>query len=200
MRLSMKMFLFFVALLAIISLSVLPAQAIGLGLAGDFNCFMFDSAERYSGDTINRVAVGGDATFTNFAIDQGFPPNLSGDLIVGGNLTLYQAPVGQTQDGTIFVGGSYSIDLSGTPSVTQGIVPIDFGAQKDYLTQYSQFWASLPANGITDTTIPDHITLIGTDSSLNIFQLPGTTLDHGVFDIQVPSNSTVLVNLPGDNA
>lgn len=77
--------------------------------------------------------------------------------------------------------------------------PIDFAAQRSYYTQYSQFWGGLAANGIIHTE-SGHITLTGTDSSLNIFNFQSGIIPSNIeFDIQVPSTSTVLINLPGDH-
>jgi choice-of-anchor A domain-containing protein len=199
-RFSLKILSFLFPFVVMIPLYTLNAQAIGLGLAEDFNCFMFDSVERTSGETASRIAVGGDASFTDFAINLYYPPNPSGNLIVGGDLTLLRAPVANNQQGYIIYGGSYpSITLSNNPVVIMG-TPIDFAAQRSYYTQYSQFWGGLTANGIIDSE-PGHITLIGTDHSLNIFNFQTGIIPSNIeFDIQVPSTSTVLINLPGDHA
>jgi choice-of-anchor A domain-containing protein len=197
-RLSLTILSFSIAFLVMISFHTPHAQAIGLGLAEDFNCFMFDSVVRSSGETARRIAVGGNASFTDFAINLSYPPNPSGNLIVGGDLALLRAPVADNQQGYIIYGGSYpSITDSNNPVVTMG-TPIDFAAQKNYYTQYAQFWGGLPANGIIQTEL-GHITLTGTDSSLNIFNFESGIIPSNIeFDIEVPSTSTVLINLPGD--
>jgi choice-of-anchor A domain-containing protein len=198
-RFSLKILSFSLAFFVMISFHTPHAQAVGLGLAEDFNCFMFDWVERSSGETAGRIAVGGNASFTDFAINLLYPPNPSGNLIVGGDLTLLRAPVANNQQGYIIYGGSYpSITDSNNPVVVMG-TPIDFAAQKNYYTQYSQFWGGLPANGIIDTQ-PGRITLTGTDSSLNIFNFESEIILSDIeFDIQVPLTSTVLINLPGDH-
>ncbi len=196
-RFSLKILFFSLAFLVMIPFHTPHAQAIGLGLAEDFSCFIFDSVERSSGETARRIAVGGDASFTDFAINNFYSPNPSGNLIVGGDLTLVRAPVANNQLGYVIYGGSDpSITDSNYPIVIKG-TPIDFAAQMNYYTQYAQFWGGLPANGIIQTET-GHITLIGTDSSLNIFNFQSGIIPSNIkFDIQVPSTSTVLINLPG---
>jgi choice-of-anchor A domain-containing protein len=188
-------------LIAIFGVALLPgarAEAVGLGLASDFNLFMFGDVERTSGDVFGRAAVGGDAQFTDFWISRTHPSDPSGNLIVGGNLTLNRVSIGSDKQGSAIVGGSWSITDSGNPSIIQG-QPIDFAAEKAYLTQYAKFWAGLPATGIT-TIVSGNVTLTGSNPLLNIFTLPGSDLGKIRLDIQVPKGSTVLVNLSGEHA
>lgn len=54
------------ATLGVISL-LEPAMAVNLGIAQDYNVFVFGDMNQ-SSDAEGRVAVGGNATFTNFGI------------------------------------------------------------------------------------------------------------------------------------
>jgi choice-of-anchor A domain-containing protein len=115
------------------------AQAGLLGIAGEYNVFVFDEIEQYGTDVEGRVAAGGDVIFgaldvpgssqtpnVNEAKAKGFSiaskvenPNGLADLVVGGNLTLTNGSVGyltkensggpDSQKGTIKVGGAATL-------------------------------------------------------------------------------------------
>jgi choice-of-anchor A domain-containing protein len=193
-----KRFLIIAAIFGLGLLSGTRAEAIGLGLANDFNLFMLGGVERTSGDVFGRAAIGGNAQFTDFWISRTHPSDPGGNLIVGEDLTLNRVSIGSDKQGTAIVGGSWSITDSGNIPISQG-QPIDFAAEKAYLTQYAKFWAGLAANGTT-VLKPGEVTLSGSDPLLNIFSLSGSDLGKIRLDIQVPKGSTVLVNLSGKDA
>jgi choice-of-anchor A domain-containing protein len=222
------------------------AQASLLGIAGEYNIFMFDDIEQYGTDVEGRVAGGGDVTYgaadtvdaSGQTVQRGFSiaskvQDKQGlaDLVVGGNLTLSNGSVGyltpndtggpNSQKGTILVGGEATFvpKADGTPSVGydaatfqknigKSNLPIDFAAEQKYLTGLSGFWGGLSANGQTEVlynlvnNVKDtyQITLTGSDPSLNVFTVNGSSIDGGLgFYINAPATSTILVNVTGDS-
>jgi choice-of-anchor A domain-containing protein len=119
------------------------SQAGPLGIAGEYNIFMFDDIEQYGTDVEGRVAAGGDVIYgaadttdsSGQPVARGFSiaskvQNKEGlaDLVVGGNLTLTNGSVGyltpgnsggpDSQKGTILVGGQATfVPVNGSPSV-----------------------------------------------------------------------------------
>lgn len=117
-------------LLGVVLGSFCSVQAGLLGVAGEYNIFMFDDIKQYGTDVEGRVAGGGDVTYgaadtfdsSGQPVQRGFSiaskvQDKQGlaDLVVGGNLTLSNGSVGyltpgntggpNSQKGTILVGG-----------------------------------------------------------------------------------------------
>jgi choice-of-anchor A domain-containing protein len=139
------------------------AQAGPLGIAGEYNIFVFDEIEQYGTDVEGRVAAGGGVTFgaldvpdnsqtlnVNEAKAKGFSiasqvQNQNGlaDLVVGGNLTLSNGSVGyltpgntggpDSQKGTIKVGGAATFVPNPDKSPSVGYGPLDANLGKQNL-------------------------------------------------------------------
>lgn len=186
------------------------AQAGALGIAGEYNIFMFDDIYQTGTDVEGRVAGGGDVFY-------GRPPNLGEkledvgfavaskitnptpslpDLVAGGNLELKNGSVGDknNQKGLIYAGGP-TIEIGSTPGVDKvgyGALlqnnPINFAAEQKYLTNMSSTWGGMPATGRTEVlynlvnNVKDtyQITLTGRDTALNVFTLDGKSIDGGL--------------------
>ena len=192
-------------------------QATALGVAGDYNVFMFGNVSQQGTDSQGGVAVGGNASYEHMSIGSHLIESLpNGDLVVGGDLDWSHGSVGwldpddpnssDSKNGTIVVGGNAVIGTNNgnDQNVTYGSLtsgmPIDFMAEQNRLQSLSSYWGGLSANG--GTSVPDDddaIYLTGTDPFLNIFSLDGDLIvEHIGFHINVPETSTTLVNIFGD--
>ena len=193
--------------LAIGFLFLIPgmAKAVPLGIASDYNEFIFENITQSGTESLGRVAAGGDVSY----VDMGVATQVTGsyplgDLSVGGNLTWQRGSVGSLdksessyQKGSIFVGGVAKLENVGYGSLTYG-TPIDFASAQTSLSESSLYWAGLAATGTTEISAYNEISLTGTDPALNIFSLAGDNLMKAVrLDISSPSGSTVLVNIDG---
>jgi choice-of-anchor A domain-containing protein len=168
-----------------------------LGVAGDFNVFVFDRITQTHSDTQGRVAAGGDASFLHYGLGSGLA-NSAGerdDLVVGGHLTFHH---GQVHHGNVVHGGTGVLANFGLPNGTarQGR-PVNFDAARTELSGLSAAWGALAPNGTT----ADHwgtLNLTGHDASLNVFTIPAEQLGRAVgFNVSAPAGSTVLVNVSG---
>jgi choice-of-anchor A domain-containing protein len=201
----------FIICLSIGFLFLIPgmAKAVPLGIASDYNEFIFQNIDQSGTESNGRVAAGGDLSY----VDMGVATQVAGsyplgDLSVGGDLTWTRGSVGTLdksdssyQGGSIFVGGVATLVDVGYGSLEYG-TPIDFASAQTYLSNSSLYWAGLAATGTTGITIGNEnnnlITLTGTNPTLNVFSLAGDDLMKASnFDINVPSGSTVLVNIDG---
>lgn len=178
------------------------AQVAGpLGIATEFNVFVFEDFSHNSSDVGGRVAVGGNATLSGHGVGTAIS-NSAGtrdDLIVGGNLNFSN---GNVYSGNVVVGGTATLATDATisgGSLHSGM-PIDFAAAQAALTAKSAAWAQLTANGLTEDRYGGTF-LTGTDTELNIFDLSATQLAStwGV-TVEVPSGSAVIVNIHGTTA
>ncbi|MGP1384688.1 MAG: choice-of-anchor A family protein [Thainema sp.] len=177
------------------------ADAASFGVADDYNVFVFGDMNQ-SSDAEGRVAVGGNATFSNFGIGDRLSNSNGADtrLVVGGDLT-YNG--GQIFGGGAVVGGQVktNINFNCTPNcgVTSG-KPIDFDAAKTYFTGFSDQLSDLGATGNTEYKWGG-IWLQGNSSAdLNVFTIDGYKFNGSSYlNLNgIGSSSTVVFNILGN--
>jgi choice-of-anchor A domain-containing protein len=187
--------------LRVVTLEAREVPATGLGVANDYSAFILHDANLFNSDVEGRVAIGGNATISAYAVGD-HVTNSSGtrdDLIVGGNLN---ASNGQVFFGNVVYGGTGTIaDTFGHPngSVRQQAGVIDFGAAETALDALSDSYAAMTATG---TLINQFGTIIlnGT-AGTNVFNVPASTLaSANDLRINAPAGSTVIVNVTGTSA
>jgi len=176
-----------------------PAQASAFGIAADYNVFVFGDMNQ-SSDAEGRVAVGGNATFTNFGIGDRLAGSSDTRLVVGGDLT-YNG--GQIFGGNALVGGSVNtpVYFNCTPNcgVNQGTL-IDFAAVQQELSALSK-----GLGGLSTTGSAEHkwggIHLAGNNSDLSVFNLDGNWFSNSSYlNISgVNNDATVVFNVFGDS-
>ncbi|HEY9849636.1 MAG TPA: choice-of-anchor A family protein [Leptolyngbyaceae cyanobacterium] len=175
------------------------AHAASLGVASDYNVFTLGNFNQTSTDVEGKLAVGGNATFTGgFGVGSRLSSNSGNVLVTGGNLNLNN---GQVYNGNAIYGGTANVSGVGFPSgnLSQGN-PLDFNAAGDYLKGLSSYLGSLTSNG-TKNIAYGGISLTGSDSNLNIFNLSASDLaSANSFNINVANGSTVVVNVSGATA
>lgn len=183
-------------------------MAINLGLANDYNVFVFGNLTMGNTDAEGRVAVGGNATLSNYGVGAGIiplpPVNTDPSFVVGGdvNVTAGSNACGNTVVNPASNVISYTM---GNPN-GQFIVgsPIDFAAAEQYLKCASAFWSTLVPNG-TGEVIYGQLNLTGTDEILNVFTMDsGNLYGTGIslaqlngINIIAPLGSTILINVEG---
>jgi choice-of-anchor A domain-containing protein len=185
--------------LATVSFSNL-AEAATFGPASNYNVFVFGDMNQ-SSDAEGRVAVGGNANFTNFGIGDRLENSNGADtrLVVGGDLN-YQG--GQIFGGSAVVGGqvksNVNFNCGSNCKVSLG-QPIDFGAAKTYLDGFSQQLGNLSNNGTTEYKWGG-IHLQGGNSDLNVFTIDGSQFGNSSYlNLNgIQSGATVLFNILGD--
>ncbi len=178
-----------------------PAIAADLGIAQDYNVFVFGDMNQ-SSDSEGRVAVGGNATFTNFGIADRLSNSNGTDtrLVVGGNLN-YNG--GQIFGGNAVVGGTVNTPVYFNCSPNCGVTsgnPIDFNAARQELNNLSNHLGELAAKATTEYKWGG-IHLQGNNDALNVFTIDGSQFSNSSYlDLRgVGSDSTVLLNILGDS-
>ncbi len=206
------MFKIVYVLISVLILIPGASWATALGVASDYNEFIFGNILQTNTDSEGRVAAGGNVGYEHMSVAANVKTDPAiGDLVVGGNLNFSQGSVGYLknnqdplyQKGSIYVGGTANLYEVGYGSLTVGN-PIDFQAAQSYLTQSSAAWGALHANGTVTINPLQHgsveIILTGYDPHLNIFNLSGQDVmkaNAGSFRINTPPGATVLVNIDG---
>ncbi len=197
----MKKFLPFFLAFFVISFSVFAQDTTytDLGEAGNYNLFVIGNATATSADIQGRVAVGGNAHFTNYSIGDQLPNSQGSEntLVVGDSLWYYG---GRVYYGNVVYGEfadvSDNLIADGEGTVFQGS-PVSFSNIGLQVADISVQWKSLVANGSTEND-NGTITLVGSNPSLNIFEVDGENLSSATgFSVNAPEGSTVLVNISG---
>lgn len=183
-------------------------MAINFGLANDYNVFVFGNLSLSNTDAEGRVAVGGNATLSNYGIGAGIVPlppvNTDPSFVVDGDINV---TAGSNASGNTVINPNSNIInyTMGNPNgqfITGA--PIDFMAAEQYLKCASAFWGNLVPNG-TGAVVFGQLNLTGTDEILNIFSLDSSNL-YGTglslaqlngINIIAPLGATILINVNG---
>lgn len=166
----------------------------GLGIAGEFNFFIFKDLTLSNTDSEGRIAVGKNANLSNYSVNSS---NVSGEyaIIVGKDFTFTNGQIngGHAAYGNSFNGSGYGIPNGEVKKIT----PIDFSQLESELNSLSASLAEIPANGTADNVgWSGNLTLTGTNEDMNVFLI---SEDIKELKLNVPSGSTVLINIEGSS-
>jgi len=171
------------------------SQDYDFGAANDFNLFVLDTLIQPSADTEGKVAVGGYADLRKYSVGDKLPAHSGNCLVVGNHLTFISGNVANGRT-------TYENYITSTTQFTseEGIFQehvIDFNEAKNHLENLSNQLSTLTE---TDTVASawGHVILNGNNASQNVFHVDGSTISAANnFTINVPSNSTAIVNVSG---
>ena len=185
-------------------------MAINFGSAGEYNVFVFGNLSLSNTDAEGRVAVGGNATLSNYGVGASILPLPSSgsdaSLVVNGDLNV---SAGSNASGNTIVSPSSTV-INYTMGNPNGSLltatPIDFAEAERYLKCASIFWSGLVPNG-TGSVVFGQLNLTGIDETLNIFRFDSTNI-YGTglalnqlngINIIAPAGSTILITVDGPN-
>lgn len=185
-------------------------MAINFGSAGEYNVFVFGNLSLSNTDAEGRVAVGGNATLSNYGVGASILPLPSSgsdaSLVVNGDLDV---SAGSNACGNTIVSPSSTV-INYTMGNPNGSLltatPIDFAEAERYLKCASIFWSALVPNG-TGSVVFGQLNLTGIDETLNIFRFDSTNI-YGTglalnqlngINIIAPAGSTILITVDGPN-
>jgi choice-of-anchor A domain-containing protein len=176
-----------------------PATTYDLGVARDFNAFIFEDMNASTSDVEGRVAVGGDASFYAYGIGDKLP-NSHGtrdDLIVGEDLDF---TYGQVFGGNIVYGSTADLVGVGIPNGTarQATGVVNFAAAESALTTMSNVLGAEAPNG-SNRFSHSNLILRGIHPELNIFTVTADQLaETKSISVFVRRGSTAVINVYGD--
>lgn len=180
--------------------ATLNAAPYDLGVAGDYNLFVWRDLTQPSSDTEGKVAVGRNANLNNYSIGDKLPQsNGTEDVFVVGRKVTWGS--GAVYGGNV-VYGKFK-DWGAQVSIVDGTIRkdtvIDFVAAKNYLQSLSMTLSAYNVNGTT-TLDGVNLTLTGTDPFLNTFYVTANQINaQQSLTINAPNGSVVLVNVNGNN-
>ena len=171
-----------------------------LGFAGGYNLFTLNSTATntlINSDSEGSVAIAGSAGIQSYSVAS----KLSGSdakLVVGETLTMTNGQVGIYGTGSIYADNP---SLTGVTATSKSLSQsdVDFSSAATYLTSASSQWASLAATGSATDSDGGALTLTGTSSSLEVFNLDISDFEaaYSLTIAGVSSDATVLVNISG---
>jgi choice-of-anchor A domain-containing protein len=173
------------------------AETVDLGVASNYNVFVFDSYKSSGWSSIGgALAVGGNADISTSGI--GNSANNPYGLVVGGNLTKSYGGV----NGTTWVGGTTTKpQWDYYNNYSSSAAPIDFAAAKTSLSALSDNLAGTAATGTVSYSYGNTGNLTGTGSSVEYFSVDGSDLSNisNWSFANVLANATLIINVSGTN-
>lgn len=173
------------------------AQTVDLGVASNYNVFVFDSYKPSGWSSIGgALAVGGDADISTSTINNS--ANQPYGLVVGKNLTKSYGGV----SGPTWVGGVVNKpQWDYYNNYSSSAAPIDFSAAKTTFSALSDRLAGTASTGSVSYSYGSTGNLTGTGSSVEYFSLNGsdlTNISNWSF-ANVLANATLIINVSGSN-
>lgn len=179
------------------------AQQIDLGTAAQYSGFFFGNVSKVP-DVEGRLALGGNLSISGFSIGGRVPagsgqPSLvvAGDLTAIGGGAIYD---GSGHNGYAIYSGNRA---ASTPTYIdfrkQAPNPVDFDAERTYLTFLSQQLRDTPATG-TVHLLYSAVTLTGSNQDIEVFNLT-SDLVRGGLDLyleNVKPDAHVIINVSAD--
>lgn len=180
----------------------------GLGIAADFNAFVFENFTSLSSAVEGRLAVGGNLNLQNFSVGHKLNANsLSDVVLVGGNAAFTS---GRVYYGNLLAAGSVAgvtnsvVYGMAKGSVVKGNRPLPFNVagEQDYLRELSQNIATLPANGSVTLQWGGYKFKGDCTKNLQVFNVNAVELStaNSVAISCIPAGATVIFNVSGEYA
>lgn len=191
-------------IIATLVLAAAPFTVSAATLGSSYSAFIFDNAT-VKGSSINGgIATGGSASFTSVSVNGSTADASRYDVVTGGALSFND---GSISKGSAIAGGAaetsrYNAYGSVYSNVGNARVSsiVDFTDEIALLTKSSAYWGSLESTGTAEYKWGGYL-LSGTDCDLNVFNLDAKLLDAvSYMNLTVPTGSTVLLNVFGENA
>ena len=171
-----------------------------LGPASPYNAFIIGDATQSSADAEGLVAVGGNATFTDYSVGSTFSATVpyTTVLTVGGGLTFVRGAIG----GNAVYGTTATVSQATVKGTVSQGSPLDFRAAGSSLLSLSDSYARQPANGAAVYNPADgNYTLTSRATGLTVFSIDGTIPTSGIFRItgndDGQGDQTFLINVSG---
>ncbi|WP_339317755.1 choice-of-anchor A family protein [Paenibacillus sp. FSL R10-2734] len=166
-----------------------------LGIAGNFNAFIFGDFAQKNDQIQGRLAAGGNITLENYGVARAYS---SGDVLIAGK-DLNYINSGQVH-GTAVYGEKLSANSQGINFMggTRKDKPIDFAAEEQFLISRSEEYGALSATG--KYSKKDQQIIINAPDAFNVIDLDGPTLAvASLMQFNIANNATLIINVSGSS-
>ncbi|MDR5171724.1 choice-of-anchor A family protein [Methylobacillus flagellatus] len=194
-------------MLAVLAAISAPAAAgtIDLGVASNYNAFIFGDYTTWGNSVAGALAIGGNATLSSNSIANG--KNNEYGLVVGGNFNQVN---GGSLNGNAWIGGNNGItqqySVSGRVDTAATVAaPIDFATAKSELSALSSQLAGVTATGsyaALDQWNQNSKVFTGSGANVEFFSLNASEFAsfNNLFFNSIAAGTTLIFNVAGESA
>lgn len=196
------------SMLAVLAAISAPAAAgtIDLGVASNYNAFIFGDYTTSGNSTAGALAIGGNANINGHSISNN--KNNYYGAVIGGDLA--GTPWGGSANGNLWVGGANNkgqnytvsghVDTSATISA-----PVDFSSAKNALTSLSSELSKVSATGsyaAQDQWNQNSKVFTGSGANVEFFSLNANEFSsfNNLFFNSIAAGTTLIFNVAGESA
>jgi choice-of-anchor A domain-containing protein len=182
-----------------LSLQALSASAgiLDLGVAGQFNVFVFENFTSSNSDVEGAIAVGGHFSASNYAVNELNRSVAGNSLVVAKSLTFSS---GSVKNGNIDVDGTSTTSSFGFSGTYTNSDPVDFANERTYLQNLS-----LSLNGLSNTGTASYqysgLQLTASNSTdAQIFDIDGSLFNsrNNTTFSGFANGQTIILNISGN--
>ena len=180
-------------------IQVSSTLSVNLGVAANFNAFVFQNFTSSGSDTQGSLAVGGNLSVSSYSVNANHESYNGLSAIVGGSISFTG---GQLNGQATYVISANVSNLGSSDSVRQANPPFSFSSVQSQLSTLSGNLAGLKANG-TVTSAYGGLTFTGDGTSNpQVFDISASLLQSANYAnfSNLSSGQTVIVNVNGTSA
>ena len=179
------------------------AQQIDLGTASQYAGFFFGNVSKIP-DIKGRLALAGDLSIGGTSIGGSIPADSTQpSLIVGGSLKAFTGGTikgsGNKDSFGVYVGTKASAIPTYLDLKKVSVSPIDFDAERAYLTILSKQLKEAPTTGTVSQSF-SAVTLTGSNRDIEVFQLPATQVTNTLNFVlkNIKTTAYIILNVVPD--
>ena len=183
--------------IAALSVQALGASAavLDLGVAGQYNAFIFNDFIDPSGAVEGALAVGNNLDISSYSINSSNKAVNGYSLVVGNHLNFNS---GNVFNGNLYAGGTASGSFTANGATYGASSPVNFTSEKDRLTALSSSLTQVAATGTAEAKWGGiYLTANGTDAQ--VFNLNGADYSSATYInfTGFQAGQTIILNISG---
>jgi choice-of-anchor A domain-containing protein len=185
--------------ITVLSLQALSASAgiLDLGVAGQFNVFVFENFTSSNSDVEGAIAVGGHFSASNYAVNELNRGVAGNSLVVAKSLTFSS---GSVKNGNIDVAGTSTTSSFGFSGAYTNSDPINFSNERTYLQNLSLSLNSLSNTGTASYQYSGLQLTASNSTDAQIFDIDGSLFNsrNNTTFSGFANGQTIILNISGD--
>ncbi|HSI28709.1 MAG: choice-of-anchor A family protein [Methylophilus sp.] len=186
--------------ITVFSLQALSASAgvLDLGVAGQFNVFVFENFTSSNSDVEGAVAVGGHFNASSYAVNERNKAVAGNSLLVAKSLTFTN---GSVKNGNIDVAGAKTTSGFGFAGAYTNSSPVNFANERTYLENLSLSLNNLNNTGVATYHYSGLQLTAGNSTDAQVFDIDGSlfnTRNNTSFS-GFANGQTIILNISGND-
>jgi choice-of-anchor A domain-containing protein len=186
--------------ITVLSLQALSASAgiLDLGVAGQYNVFVFENFTSSNSDVEGAIAVGGHFNAANYAVNELNRGVAGNALVVGKSLTFSS---GSVKNGNIDVAGTRTTSSFGFSGAYSNSSPVDFASERTYLQNLSLSLNSLGNTGTASYQYSGLQLTASNSTDAQIFDIDGSLFNsrNNTTFSGFANGQTIILNISGNS-